>query len=148
MRDEPLDEGATQRLFMQWDAARREGREAVYAIEISGSVLVGSLGVHRRLNGNGVELGYWIDRCYSGQGIATYSVNSALRNVFLAGIADYAEIHVDPANIASQRVAEKCGLSLLGSQYEPIRATAHTGTQQIWQITLADWRASRRLEHR
>lgn len=147
MRSEPLDEGATRRLFMQWEASRREGREAVYAIEISESGPLGSLGVHRRLNDNGVELGFWIDRRRSGQGIATDSVTSALRNIFLAGIADYAEIHVDPANTASQRVPEKCGLSLRGSQYEPIRATAHTGTQQIWRITSADWRASQRLEH-
>lgn len=133
MKDEPLNVEATERLFMSWEAARQMGVEAFYAMQTPDAMAIGSLGLHRRFSDAGVEIGFWIDHQARGHGLVPKYVNLAVGYLFSSGLADYAEIHVDPANLASRRVAAKCGFSFQGEVPEPIVATSQTGSQQVWR---------------
>ncbi|HVZ49169.1 MAG TPA: GNAT family N-acetyltransferase [Gemmatimonadaceae bacterium] len=73
----------------------------------TGEVL-GGIGLHGRIGPTAIEIGYWIRRGAAGRGIATSCV-SALTAVAMAGGASHVEIHCDPRNTASARVAAKAG---------------------------------------
>ena len=53
-------------------------------------------------------VGYWIGKCYWGQGIATQALLAYLQEVKERPL--YAHVSVD--NVASRRVLEKCGFSV------------------------------------
>jgi len=60
------------------------------------------------------EVGYWIDRAFWGRGVATKALSAFLRleqtRPLCAGVAKH--------NVASIRVLQKCGFTLLGSDQE------------------------------
>jgi RimJ/RimL family protein N-acetyltransferase len=110
-------------------AMAAEGREAGTAIvlavcdAVSGGLL-GATGIHGIGEGTG-EIGYWIRREARGRGIAPRSVRLvsrwALTQVGLARL----ELLAEPANPASQRVAEKAGFTREGvlRSYREIKGT-------------------------
>ena len=59
------------------------------------------------------EIGYWIGKEFWGKGIATKALSESLSHIKTRPI--YA--HVAKHNIASQRVLEKCGFAVIGSQW-------------------------------
>jgi RimJ/RimL family protein N-acetyltransferase len=84
---------------------------------------IGSTGLHRPdWAVPSVEIGYWCRSSRHGQGLVTEAVS---------GLCDYAlehlkaqrlEIVTDEGNIASRRVAERCGFALEGVQRKKSRA--------------------------
>jgi RimJ/RimL family protein N-acetyltransferase len=72
---------------------------------------LGGSGLHRRVGDDAFEIGYWIRSSAVGNGFAT-EVAAALTQVAfdVAGV-ERMEIHVDPTNEASCRVARKLGYS-------------------------------------
>jgi RimJ/RimL family protein N-acetyltransferase len=95
----------------------------------SGEVL-GGTGLHLRVGPEAAEIGFWIRRDRTGQGLA-FDAASALTRVGLE-VHDYSrmQIHCDPQNRASARVAEK-----LGYRYEAtLRRSARIGGR--WRDTM------------
>jgi [ribosomal protein S5]-alanine N-acetyltransferase len=77
--------------------------------------LLGSVGlVHADWEEGRCELGYWIARDSRGRGIATRAVRLFSRWAFDNLPVDRIEIHAEPENAPSRRVAEAAGFSFEG----------------------------------
>jgi RimJ/RimL family protein N-acetyltransferase len=132
-----VPEGATEaaqasrltEVDQQWAA----GEQYAYLLldQPSGRVL-GCFGLHRRSAPGTLEIGYWLDRDATGQGYATAAAGALTAAAFaLPGITQ-TEIHCDPANQRSARVAERLGYRLDRIDDVPSTAPAHTGRSMIW----------------
>ena len=90
-------------------AERKQGLSYIYSI-FYGEKLVGGCGLHinqrRRYIG---EIGYFVDEDYWGRGIAAKAVRKLEKFAFKELDLKRIEILTDLDNIASQRVAIKCG---------------------------------------
>ena len=100
------EEKAMIRNFPTW---RKERKAFIYVI-LYGEKVVGGCNLNINQNRKHVaEVGYFIDQAYWGKGIAT----KALRKLAKFGFDDVGlkriELMMDPRNIASERVAIKCG---------------------------------------
>jgi RimJ/RimL family protein N-acetyltransferase len=85
------------------------GAEETFAIvDHATHELLGSIGV--RFLGDGVaETGYWVKREARGRGVAPRALELVARWALVErGIARL-QLHAEPGNVASQRVAEKAG---------------------------------------
>ncbi len=76
------------------------------------TMLLGGTGLHTRLEGNALEIGYWLHKDYINKGMITENVNALTKVAFEIEGIDRLEIHCDERNIASARVPQKCGFSL------------------------------------
>ncbi|MBE2241898.1 MAG: GNAT family N-acetyltransferase [Burkholderiaceae bacterium] len=77
--------------------------------------LVGACGLHRtNWEVPKTEVGYWVRASESGKGFVTEAVNGLV--AFALGVigAERIEIITDAENLASRRVAERCGFTLEG----------------------------------
>lgn len=72
------------------------------------TALLGGIGLHGRVGPTAVEIGYWVRTSAEGRGIASEAV-SMLTPVAMAAGASHVEIHCDPRNAASGRVAARAG---------------------------------------
>lgn len=70
--------------------------------------LLGGIGLHDRVGPAGLEIGYWMRTSKAGQGIMTEAADAMVQVARTLGAA-CVEIHCDPENPASARVAEKLG---------------------------------------
>lgn len=86
------------------------GRDFTYGIfNPEETRVLGGTGLHTRL-GEGVrEIGYWIHKNFTGQGLATEAAAALTRVAFEIDAVKRVEIHCDPANGASAAVARKLG---------------------------------------
>jgi RimJ/RimL family protein N-acetyltransferase len=115
-------------------------RNWVYAVlSPDESRVIGGTGFHNRIAPGGLEIGYWIDRDHINQGLAT-EVAGALVEV---GFADpdllYLEMHIDARNLASARVPEHLGFTLVERRSEPVAAGSdETRTMMIWRLHRGD----------
>ncbi len=95
----------------------------------------GGTGLHKRLKGNALEIGYWIRADLINRGLAT-EISTALTKVaFCANRVDRVEIHCDPANIRSAAVPRKLGFTQEALLRR--RATATDGSSidtMIWTL--------------
>ena len=77
----------------------------------------GGLNVDPFEPGWGIELSYYLHPMHWGQGYATELVRATLQHAFATLELEAVGAFVRPANVASTRVLEKCGMTLEG--YEP-----------------------------
>ncbi len=85
------------------------GPEFAFAImDPAETELLGGIGLFARIGPGALEVGYWLRSDAAGRGLAT-EATTALTAVALAMGAARVEIHCDPANVASTRVAAKAG---------------------------------------
>lgn len=70
---------------------------------------IGACGLHVRVGPLGREIGYWLAEDAVGQGLASEAVAAACHVAFRFDGVDRVEIHAEPANTRSCRVAERCG---------------------------------------
>jgi len=95
--------------------------------------LLGSTGMHTRLTGNALEIGYWINVRHINKGYATEIVKALVRVGFEIEKLDRLEIHCHPKNVASYKVAEKCNFTL--KQTLPADASLNKRDTMIWVLT-------------
>lgn len=101
----------------------------------------GGSGLHKRLSGSALEIGYWVRVDLINRGLAT-EVSAALSRVaFAVNSVERVEIHCDPANVRSAAIPRKLGFK----QEELVRCSAET-TQGPTRATKI-WTLSRQ-EHR
>jgi RimJ/RimL family protein N-acetyltransferase len=77
-------------------------------VDAAGGDLLGAIGV--RLGEVGA-IGYWIAKEARGRGIATRATRMLSRWALTEGGVQRLQLTTDPANVASQRVAEKAGFT-------------------------------------
>jgi ribosomal-protein-alanine N-acetyltransferase len=74
--------------------------------------LLGAIGLlHPNDRHSRVEIGYWLAAHARGRGVMTRAVRLLADWALDAGGFARAELHIDPANAASRRVAEKAGFA-------------------------------------
>jgi RimJ/RimL family protein N-acetyltransferase len=93
--------------------ANRTERAFAIADRVSGQLL-GAIGAREEDEGR-VEVGYWIAREARGRGVATRALRLLVAWSFGELGADRVQLITDPANVASQRVAEKAGFQREGT---------------------------------
>lgn len=110
-----------------------EGTENL-AIIVDG-IYAGGTGLHDRVGPTGREIGYWVRASMIGRGIATEAARQLAGRAFALPGVDHLEIHHDKANLASRRVPEKLGYTLVCQVEDEIRAPAQCGTSFEWRLT-------------
>ena len=89
---------------------------------------VGGTGLHDRLGDPaGREIGYWVRDGWTGRGIATSAARHMVDLAFSIDGVTFVEIHHDKANVASRRVPEKLGFTLIRERKDEITAPAEIG---------------------
>jgi RimJ/RimL family protein N-acetyltransferase len=121
-----------------WDA----GTEFLYTVflpdrdPVAGGPVVGTIGLHRRVAPDGIEMGYWIHVAHSRRGYGT----AAARALTGAGLAlpdvRRVEIHCDEANAASAAIPRKLGYRLDRIDRREPEAPGETGRLMIWVRSL------------
>jgi len=96
-----------------WITSRNTGDSSrdFLIVDAAGGDLLGAIGV--RLGETGA-IGYWIAAEARGRGIATRATRLLARWALTEGGVQRLELTTDPANVASQRVAEKAGFTREG----------------------------------
>ncbi|MEU5884273.1 GNAT family N-acetyltransferase [Spirillospora sp. NPDC047279] len=122
-------EAFVESAISQWDT----GEAYLYGIfgPDDGHVL-GTVGLHARLDTGALEVGYWLHADHTGRGLMT----RAARAVTEAGLAlpgvERIEIHCDQANVASAAVPRRLAFDLDRVVDDDKDAPAKTGRCMIW----------------
>lgn len=88
----------------------RERREFNFVIEDEGGSFLGTCGLNQiRWRERAANLGYWVRTSATGRGVATAAVRRLAEFAFRQTDLARLEILAAVENVASQRVAEKCG---------------------------------------
>lgn len=82
------------------------------------------------------NLGYRLNQCYWGQGLAAEAAQAVLRTVFTGPDIDSVVVIIEPDHPASMRVAEKAGFS----QFE--RIDFHDRPVQLYRMSREQWRSA------
>ena len=79
------------------------------SLSISHSVYCGGTGLHNRLGGKALEIGYWIHAEHINQGLATEVSAALTKTAFEVYKVERVEIHCDPENLRSASIPRKLG---------------------------------------
>ena len=96
----------------EWIAAIVDGDDVVYGIELEGQ-LIGKIGFKPADTG-AMEVSYWLDKDYWGQGFATEAGKAALPVIFDCTSIEYMIAGHAKDNPGSGRVIEKLGFKPVG----------------------------------
>ena len=77
--------------------------------------LIGGTGLHTRLSGGELEIGYWIHKDYINRGLVTESTAALVKVAFEIVHVHRLEIHCDPGNLASAAIPRKLGFTHEGT---------------------------------
>jgi len=77
--------------------------------------LIGGTGLHTRLSGTELEIGYWIHKDYINRGLVTESTAALVKVAFEIIHVHRLEIHCDPGNFASAAIPRKLGFTHEGT---------------------------------
>ena len=138
---EPLPDSERAALFDTWERTYLDGGDVVFGVFLDGSP-IGGCGLHKRRGPHGLEIGYWIDRDHTNQGIATEVARILTSAALSVPGVTFVEIHHDKANIASSRVPQKLGYTLVGETQDEVTAPGEAGIDCAWRMDAADWPAS------
>ncbi|MDA0182160.1 GNAT family N-acetyltransferase [Solirubrobacter phytolaccae] len=107
----PLTESAAREHLVELEDARRCGRQIAFAAV--GDVVLGGVSLHGFCEGR-AGIGYWLAPHARGRGVATHAVRLLARWAFDELDVARLELTCGPDNVASQRVAERCGFTREG----------------------------------
>ena len=94
--------------------------------------LVGTIGLHRRVAEDAIEIGYWIAAGRTRRGYGTMAARAATSlAAALPGIR-HVEIHCDEANVASAAIPRKLGYRLDRTEPHEPEAPGERGRRLIW----------------
>jgi RimJ/RimL family protein N-acetyltransferase len=141
IEQEPLSTEARTALFEAWERSYLDGGDVVYGVFLDGQP-IGGCGLHKRRGPHGLEIGYWIDKDHTHQGIATEVARVLTSTALSVPDITFVEIHHDKANIASSRVPEKLGYTFVGETQDSVTSPGEVGIDCAWRMEAADWIAS------
>ena len=131
-----VTEAAMATFIAETTARSADGSEVIYGIVAPDGTVLGGTGLHDRLGGGGLEIGYWLAPSATGRGLMT-RIAGHLTDLALGldGI-DRVEIHCDEANGPSAAVPRRLGFALdrIIDSDRP-QAPADTGRDMIWVRT-------------
>ncbi len=99
-------------LLRKWRAEFDLDRDYTYGIFSPDEREVwGGSGLHKRLAGNALEIGYWIRVDLINRGLATEISAALTRVAFAVNKVERVEIHCDPDNVRSAAIPRKLGFT-------------------------------------
>jgi RimJ/RimL family protein N-acetyltransferase len=93
---------------------------------------VGTIGLHRRLADDVMEIGYWTVAGRTRRGYATAAAQAMTHVALALPGARWVEIHCDEANTASAGVPRKLGYRLDRVEQHEREAPGERGRRMIW----------------
>lgn len=116
---EPLDQHRER--LAHWRGLCDGGIDYIWGVfDPSGKEIRGGCGLHPRCGEGGLEIGYWIDRNYTRQGLATELSSALIRVGFEVARAKRIEIHTDVEHPVSSRIPRALGFTEEGVLRERI----------------------------
>jgi len=110
-------------------------QDFVYAIfNKEGTRLLGGTGLHTRLGGEQLEIGYWIHKDFVNQGLVTESTAALVKVAFEIVCVHRVEIHCDPRNVASASIPRKLGFTHEGTLRSKLHFLDHWIDSMIWGL--------------
>jgi RimJ/RimL family protein N-acetyltransferase len=104
--------------------------------------LLGGTGLHTRLGREQLEIGYWIHKDFTNQGLVTESTAALIKVAFEVIHIHRIEIHCDPRNLASASIPRKLGFSHEGTLRSKMRFLDHWIDSMIWGLVENDYPGS------
>jgi RimJ/RimL family protein N-acetyltransferase len=109
------------------------GQDYVYAIfNPDETRLLGGTGLHTGLGDSGLEIGYWIHKDFTNQGLVTESTAAWVRVAFEIIHIHRVEIHCDPGNYPSAAIPRKLGFTHEGTLRAKTRFLDRWSDSMIW----------------
>jgi len=96
--------------------------------------LLGGTGLHTRLGPEQLEIGYWIHKDFTNQGLVTESTAALIKVAFEIIHIHRLEIHCDPRNLASASIPRKLGFTNEGTLREKTRFLDHWSDSIVWGL--------------
>lgn len=90
-----------------------------------------------------IELAYFFARPHWGQGIAAEALNPLLKFGFEELRMNRLEARCMPANLASERVMQKCGMTLEGVLREFVYSQGQYHSAKVYSLLSSEWFAKR-----
>ena len=90
------------------------GDDFFYGIFLRDGSFVGGTGLHPHVGPGGIEIGYWVDERHQGKGIVTEAAAALAKHALTDLALSRVEIHCDPDNGPSNRIADKLGFTREG----------------------------------
>lgn len=117
----------------------KEGRALPFVVTYD-DVMVGQLTVSSITWGSArwAQMGYWIDRGHAGRGIIPTAVAMACDHCFTAMRLHRIEIAIRPENVASLRVVEKLGFTLIGLAPRYLHINGMWRDHQLFAMTVEE----------
>ena len=109
-----------------------EGTSYQYLLVDGADVLIGVLGLHRRVGPDAAEIGYWLHPEYVGKGHVTRATSALVDAALALPDISRVEIHCDEANLRSAAVPRRLGFRLDRVEDDGIAAPAEVGRGMVW----------------
>lgn len=136
---EPLTPTDRVHWIEEMNAQWARGGDVVLGMLLDG-VVVGGTGLHRRAGPDTLEVGYWVHVDHTGRGYASESTAALTDAAFTIPGIELVEVHHDRANVASRRVPERLGFSMVAER-EPttVPSPGEDRVDWCWQMTREEW---------
>lgn len=132
-----VTEAAMATFIAETTARSADGSEVIYGIVGAGDgTVLGGTGLHDRLGGGGLEIGYWLAPTATGRGLMTRVAGHLTDVALRLDDIERVEIHCDEANARSAAIPRRLGYRLdrIIDSDRP-QAPADTGRDMIWVRT-------------
>ena len=111
------------------------GEDYVYGIfNRDESRALGGTGLHTRLSGNALEIGYWLHKDFINQGYITESTAALTKVAFEIYHVDRMEIHCSVENLASAAVPRKLGYIHEATRRRLTYANGKPSDSMVWTL--------------
>ena len=136
---EPPPAGFARDWVARYETGQREGTHMGFAaVDERGAFLGLALAPHVDHESRELELGYIVAPAARGRGVATAMLRDLTRWAFAEVGALRAYLLIDTGNVASQRVAERCGYVLEGVLRSMYLKQGRRSDQMIWSRLPSD----------
>jgi RimJ/RimL family protein N-acetyltransferase len=136
---EPPPPGFARDWLARYEPGSHDGTRAGFAaVDVRGAFLGLALAPDIDVGGREVELGYIVAPAARGRGVATTILRELTRWAFAEAGALRAYLLIDTGNVASQRVAERCGYVLEGVLRSVHLKQDRRSDQMIWSRLPSD----------
>lgn len=116
--------------FLAWNANQSSPFNTFVAYY--GNKFVGLFSLSSGSDNFGAQLCYWVGNEFSRNGVATEVTKLILDKAFTLDNLFYVQLHIDKANTASNRVAEKAGFHVMEEYSCTPQGSKGTGDMYLW----------------
>ena len=119
-------------------------QDYIYGVfNLDESRVLGGTGLHTRAGENAREIGYWIHKDYTHQGLATELAAALTRVAFEVDGVERIEIHCDPGNAFSAAIPRKLGYVYEGTlRARSLNTDGSPSDSMIWTMLRAEYQTS------